>query len=266
MKIFSRIILTITLSLLTVLLVLNITSGKIIDSIIKETWKTIIPSTILDNEYIDSAKEWVEDKLDKEEVTKIKDWIKNIKNSDEITKTKDWINNNEDYQELKKFFSETINDEELSKIKDKVLNSEEYKTLKNSISKDKIEELTNDFLDKQEKKMDFKERLVFRLFRFLANTKMKGLLIILIVLNIILLIINSWSLYKWLKNVFVSLIISGILLYSISLLINKTINSYIKINVSLDIINIPAVIMLISGFVLLFLYTLIIRMIKANSK
>ena len=203
----NNIFLTITLSLLIVLLVLNLTAKKAVNEVITKNWQAL-------------------------------------------------ISNNSD-KEKNGFFDKFFNSEEMAKSKEKFMEATHYDELGEVMGdwtgmQDVFDQYFNTFLEEQEKKLSPEQQNMIKVAKFVTKDGVKKYLMIFIAFNILLLVASTWSLYKWIKNVSISLILSGVSLMGLCEWIKNLINSVISsIEVNLHMITTPAIILITVGVLLL---------------
>lgn len=225
MKIIRLITLTITLTLLIIVLVLNVTSKAVTNEIITEIWNEIIPQ-----ETVEKVKD-----------NKVSKWFKDLSENDDV----------------QNFLDKYLNSDEVNKIKDKVTETKEQ-------IQEELSKTVDNFIKEQEEKLSPSQKFVLNTYRFITNAKLKGLIIIAIIINLILIAIVEKSLFKWIKNLSCSLVLSGILIILLAGWIKNTIRSVIKISITLGVLTRPGFILLISGIIIMFIYFVVSRIIKAN--
>ena len=225
MRMIRLITLTITLTLLIIVLVLNITSKAVTNEIITEIWNEIIPQ---------------------ETVEKVKD-----------NKVSKWFKDLSENEEVENFFDKYLNSDEVNKIKDQF--SETKEQIQEELSK-----TVENFIKEQEEKLSPSQKFALNTYRFITNAKLKGLIIIAIIINLILIALVEKSFFKWIKNLSCSLVLSGILIILLAGWIKNTIRSVINISIRLGVLTRPGFILLISGIIIMFIYFTVSRIIKAN--
>lgn len=225
MKPVRIVFLTITLTLLIIALVFNMTSNKITNEIVNGIIESIIP---------------------KETTEKVKD--------NKITK---WFNNLKENEDVQNFIDQYIGSDTISKAKDKI--NEVTEEVKKG-----IEETVDEFIKEQEDKLNPGQKIALNIFRFLTDAKLKGILMILIGLNILLIALVEASIYKWIKSACWAMALSGVSILLLVEWIKNSIYSLIKLKVTFPFVTTPAIILLISGIVIRCIYLVISMIIKAN--
>ena len=222
-KLFRVIPLTITLTLLIVSLVLNMTSKTIIQEIKEETWKAIIPESV------------------RNKTEETGDWFQNIMNNESV---KGFINQYIDTDKIK----ETIDD------------------VKENATKE-VEKAFDEFVEEQEEKLSPKQKFALNTYRFITNAKLKGILMILIGVNIVLIALALWSPIKWIKPTSWAMALSGLSILLLTEWLRKTIESLIHVTtITYHALIQPGLILLIGGIVIRFIYFVVACIIKANKK
>ena len=222
-KLFRVIPLTITLTLLIIALVFNLTSKTIMQEIKDETWKAIVPESLQKSD------------------EKGSNWFQDIMNNESV---KGFIDQYIDTDKIK----ETIND-----VKE--------------TAAEEIEKAVDEFIEEQEKKLSPGQRFALNMYRFITNAKMKGILMILIGINILLMALALWSFVKWIKPTSWALALSGLSILLLTEWLRNTIESLIHVTtITYRALTLPGIILLISGIVIRFIYFVIASIIKANKK
>ena len=223
-KIIRLIFLTITLTLLIIFLVLNLTSKQVTSEIMTEIWNSIIPQETVDN---------IKD-------NKITNWFNDLKNNEKVQNFMD------------KYLSEDIN-----KVKDKVNEVTDK-------AKKEVDKAVDEFLKEQEEKLSPSQKFALQVYRLVTDAKSKGVLMVLIVINILLIALAAKSIYKWICPTSISVALSGLSLLLLTEWVKTKIYSLIKINVTLSVLNKPAYILLISGVVVFFIYLVLTKILNVN--
>ncbi len=226
-KIIKLITLTITLTLLIIILILNITSKAVTNEIITGIWNKIIPQ-----ETVEKAKD-----------NKVTNWFKDLSNNEEV----------------QSFIDKYIDSEEVNKIKDKINDTKEQ-------VQEELSKKMNDFIKEQEEKLSPSQKFALNTYRFITNAKLKGIIIIAIIINLLLIAITKLSLYKWIKNLSYSLILSGLGIIFLAAWLKSKIYYIIKVSVNLGVLSRPGYILLISGIIIIFIYFVTSIIIKSNKK
>ncbi len=207
LKKINNIILTITLSILIVFLVLNMTAKQAVEEVITKNWQAL-------------------------------------------------ITNNSD-KEKNGFFDKLFNNEEMLKSKEKFMEATHYDELGEVMGdwtgmQDVFDNFFDTILEEQEKQLSPEQQNMIRITKFVTKANAKKYLIIFIVFNILILAASTWSLYKWIKNVSISLILSGVALMGLCEWIKNLINSVISsVEINLHMITTPAIILITVGILLL---------------
>ena len=227
MKPVRIVFLTITLTLLIIALVFNMTSNKITNEIVNGIIESIIP---------------------KEATEKVKD--------NKITK---WFNDLKENEEFQNFLDQYIGSDTISKAKDKI--NEVTEEVKKG-----IEETVDEFIKEQEDKLNPGQKIALNIFRFLTDAKLKGILMILIGLNILLIALVEVSIYKWIKSACWAMALSGVSILLLKEWIKSSIYNIIKLTLTLRALTDPAIVLLISGIIIRGIYLIISMIIKANKR
>ena len=222
-KLFKVIPLTITLSLLIIALLLNITAKQVTDEITGEIWKAIIPQSLI------------------EQKDKTSSWFQDIMNNENV----------------KGFIDKYIDSEEVNKVKDKINETKEK-------AEQEVEKYVDEFIKEQEEKLSPEQRFALNTYRFITNAKLKGILIIAIIINILLIAFTEWSLFKWIKSASWAMAISGVAVLLFTEWLKSSIESLIHITVTLKMLTLPSVGLLLGGVIIRFIYFVIATIIKAN--
>lgn len=225
MKPVRIVFLTITLTLLIIALVFNMTSNKITNEIVNGIIESIIP---------------------KETTEKVKD-----------NKITNWFNDLKENEDVQNFIDQYIGSDTISKAKDKI--NEVTEEVKKG-----IEETVDEFIKEQEDKLNPGQKIALNIFRFLTDAKLKGILMILIGLNILLIALVEASIFKWIKSTCWAMALSGVSILLLVEWIKNSIYSLIKLKVTFPFVTTPAIILLISGIVIRCIYLIISMIIKAN--
>lgn len=222
-KIFRLIPLTITLSLLIIALLLNITSKQVTDEITGEIWKAIIPQSLV------------------EQKDKTSSWFQDIVNNENV----------------KGFIDKYIDTEDMNKLKDKINETKER-------AQQEIETYVDEFIEEQEEKLSPGQKTALNVYRFITNAKLKGILIIAIIVNILLIAFTEFSLFKWIKSASWAMAISGLSVLLFTEWLKSSINSWIHITITLKMLMIPSIALLVGGIIIRFIYFVVATIIKAN--
>lgn len=227
MKPIRIIFLTITLTLLIIALVFNLTSKSITSEIVNGIIESIIP----------------------------KETSEKVKNNS-ITK---WFNDLKDNEDVQNFIDQYIGSDTISKAKEKI--NEVTEEVKKS-----VEETVDEFIKEQEEKLPTSQKIALNIFRFLTNAKLKGILLILIGVNVLLIALVEKSVFKWIKSAAWALSLSGISIILLTEWIKNSIYNIIKLTLTFSVLTKPAIILLISGIIIRFVYLIISVIIKANKE
>ena len=152
MKIIRLITLTITLTLLIIILILNLTSKAVTKEIITEIWNEIIP----------------QEKVEKAKDNKVSKWFKDLSENDDV----------------QNFLDKYLNSDEVNKIKDKVTETKEQ-------IQEELSNKVNEFIKEQEEKLSPSQKFALNTYRFITNAKLKGIIIIAIIINLLLIAITK---------------------------------------------------------------------------
>lgn len=222
-KLFKVIPLTITLSLLIIALLLNVTSKQVTEEITGKIWEAIIPQSLVDQK----------------------------------EKTSNWFQGIMDNDNVKGFVDKYLDSEEINKIKDKVNDTKEKAT-------QEIGKYVDDFMKEQEEKLSPEQKIMLNIYRFITNAKLKGILIIAIIINILLIAFAEWSLFKWIKSASWSMALAGLAVLLFTEWLKNSITKWIPITLELKMLVYPAIILLIGGIIIRFIYFIIALILKAN--
>lgn len=220
-KLFRVIPLTITLTLLIISLVLNLTSKTVIEEIKEETWKAIIPEKI------------------RNQSEEAGNWFQDIMKSDKV----------------KEFLDQYI---DTDKIKDKIDKTKE------NVEKE-VEKAFDEFVEEQEEKLNPKQKFALNTYRFITNAKMKGILMILIGVNILFIALALWSPVKWIKPTSWACALSGLSILLLTEWLRNTIESLIHVTtITYKALIQPGIVLLVGGIIIRFIYFVMASIIKAN--
>ena len=171
-----------------------------------------------------------------------------------------WLKEHASSDKIKNFFNQYIDEDLVDKVKDKMKKSTES-------MKKEIENITEEFIKEQEEKLSPKQKLCLNIYRFITNAKLKGILIIAIFINIILLCLTQKSIWKWIRFAGYACIISGDLL----ILLVEWVKNYFTTTFQIETITLysvfqPAFFLLIGGIAGCFIYLIISKIVKMNQK
>lgn len=234
-KIVDSISLIISLAVIIILLVLNLTAKQALNEIVVEAWKSIIPESIT------------------EKIEQGSNWLEKITNNETL---KEYIGE-DTIENIKKGLKENTSDEESTGGL-----AEQWNSTKEELSK-----YVDEYLQKQEQYLNPEQQMLINFVRLITTTKMKTILLIAMGIVILLMMINQKSIYKWIKNAAWSFILSGVGLFGICFYVKKVILSVINsANITLRVIQTPAFYLILAGIVVRFIYAVFEIIIKINKK
>lgn len=270
MKIFTRGILTIWITILLIVfgLVINIKSFvvNIADGVIKNELKTNIVEVIENYPNYEIPKESIkeiEKQIDnnqtiKEIINKYYDKVIDVLSSNNSVE----INIKEDMKYL------LDNSEEILKDYGVTLSSEEKDALLSIVASDEINTIVNDSVNEVKNNLSSDLKMAIDIYNFITSTIFKIILIVLVAIALLLISLLYKNYYGWLFNFGVSAIIVGVFYGMIApLIFNQTIANLIsenKIIISLTTLNIYGYILLSLGIISIIIKILIVK--KATTK
>jgi len=182
--------------------------------------------------FMDTVMEEVDDK--NIDVNKIDDY-------DLEGKTIDFINNNRDSFEK---YGIDVDDQKIQEFSSKIKDSNISESVKKMVNNTKNE-------------MPPGVQKIIKVYKIITSTSLKNILIISIIVNSLLIIILSFSLYKWMKPISVSMIFGGLIPIGISYITDKLTSSFFEFNIDINpIIKVSGIVTII-GIVLLIVYFVI---------
>ena len=253
----GEIILTIGLTICVTFLIINITIKDVVGSIFQESWKTItskIPFHEGNNEYVEKAKDFIgslfndEEDLDEEEEEEL--------DSEDDTTTSEKIYNfiNSNKEKITEITGIEVPDDVMEEVSDMI----EKKDFSSVI--EKIEKY-------QEDKMTPEQKRALKIIRFFSNDFLKKILIILIIIHLIGIALLQFSLYKWIKNLSLAMMVSGglvaLIAYSLKLFV---ISIFSGISMNINPMIKPSIICIVSSIVLLIIYIILHNIFKPKKK
>lgn len=275
MKIIKKIIRLILTFNLTILISLLILSLTIKDALINEILYEGFKSTITSKNYSDGNVQTLDDIITEDGVITDNEFVNEILESPEI---KDLVNRYLDKM-INILADDNISVDELNEfdLEQDMINY--IKENKEVLSEKTGIEITDEMIEKASKKIDErdtkkvvkqtientrrnltpKEKNLIKLYLFLISLKLKIYVIIGIIINLVLIAILKSSLYKWLKNLSESMVLSGIGTIIIKLSLEHFLYNIIRTNktIKLTNINILSITVLISGIVIYIIYKII---------
>ena len=266
-KIFTG-LLTIILIDLIVLLVLNM---SLKDFIVKEI---IINSIVTNNELISvdnsnienpiiTNNEVIKEVLQDEQIQEdlgdfLDDFIKNLSDDDiESLSTEEmqeeiitYVKEHKD--ELSEKTGVEITDEMIDKSNEMLEDVDTEKALKQEINNYK-------------KNLTKEEKFAIKVFDFVNSVKLRMILIISIILDIILIAIIQRSTYKWIKNLSYSMTIAGLSIIVLAMSLRYVISTMTMVVINIKSITTLGIILLAFGIIIQIVYRLMIKYyIKEN--
>ena len=250
-KIFGTIVLTITLSLLIVLLALNITLKQMINGIVSSSWKTLINvSEKKEGNFKDFIDEYVSEDIDTSEIGDL--WNSFVGEDGEISSSKidDIINTNK--EKIKEMTGIDISGDMIEDVEEAIKNKD-------------LNKVIEAVMDSQEQRLSPSQRFWLNVAKWLITARMRGILIVCIIINIILLALVQFSFYKWIKPFAWASVISGGLLLAIGYGVQSFLDSIKYVTVSMGSTIHIGILLLIGGIVLRIGY-LVVGIILGNMK
>ena len=224
---------TITLAILMILLVFSLFSKKALDEAMTETINSIIPDISL-NEKDSNSNSWFQDIFENEEV--------------------------------KEFMKDYETSEEFEKIKEKWNETKESSKEKFESAKKEYEEMFNQLIEEQEQYLSPEQQMLINIVKAITNVKIKWLLFVLIVINLVIIAFTEKSFHKWIKSLAWALFLSGIGVIVICYFVKKYLLSFITTTITLKALIDPAIMMIVAGVIIRILYLIAEIIIKINKK
>ena len=266
-KIFTG-LLTIILIDLIVLLVLNmslkdfIVKEIIINSIVTNNELISIDNSNIENPIITNnevIKEVLQDEQIQEDLGDfLDDFIKNLSDDDiESLSTEEmqeeiitYVKEHKD--ELSEKTGVEITDEMIDKSNEMLEDVDTEKALKQEINNYK-------------KNLTKEEKFAIKVFDFVNSVKLRMILIISIILDIILIAIIQRSTYKWIKNLSYSMTIAGLSIIVLAMSLRYVISTMTMVVINIKSITTLGIILLAFGIIIQIVYRLMIKYyIKEN--
>lgn len=252
-RIVGTILLTIPLTILITLLALNLILKDMMGDIIGSTWKSFIPSiSYKEGNFFDQFKEYVNEAFEDEEVEEIFGQLQ-----EEF---------GEDGNTIQEFIDQ--NKSKIEEITGLDLNTETIESIKKAIEEKNYGELFEQIIETQEQKLTPGQKFALKCLKFIVTARTRGILIVCIIINIILIALVQFSLYKWIKALAWATAISGGLLFGFSYGFSAFLEK-MGMTISIEPIMKPAIIMIIVGIVVRILYLvigIILKNLKDNKK
>ena len=266
-KIFTG-LLTIILIDLIVLLVLNmslkdfIVKEIIINSIVTNNELISIDNSNIENPIITNnevIKEVLQDEQIQEDLSGfIDDFIKNLSDDDLETLSTEEMQEEiityvkEHKDELSEKTGVEITDEMIDKSNEMLEDVDTEKALKQEINNYK-------------KNLTKEEKFAIKVFDFVNSVKLRMILIISIILDIILIAIIQRSTYKWIKNLSYSMTIAGLSIIVLAMSLRYVISTMTMVVINIKSITTLGIILLAFGIIIQIVYRLMIKYyIKEN--
>lgn len=259
-----------TLWLISLIFLVGLTLN--IKSIVLESTDIIIKDEITES-LIDLIENEVD--VDKEKIKKeINETLKENKNIRNLTETVydkflDTINGktNQTKIDLTKELDSLINEGEIILNKYGITITEESKEeIKTIINSDEMQKFFNETLDEINEEMTEETKNNIKIFTYVTSTSFKLLITIFIIIAIVLIGILKKSYYKWLSNLGISLITTGIIFALLSTLILSIITEEIPgINPSFGI-NTFIITTIIMGIIMIITNIILTKYLKNNEE
>ncbi|MBQ3307738.1 MAG: hypothetical protein IJG68_06085 [Bacilli bacterium] len=252
----GEIILTIGLIICMTFLIINITIKDVVGSIFQESWKTItskIPFKEGNNEYVEKAKDFIGNLFHDEEVE--------IEEEDELDSEDDTSTS----QKIFNFISN--NKEKISEITGIEVPDDVMEEVSDMIEKKDFSSVIEKIEKYQEDKMTPEQKRALKIIRFFSNDFLKKILIILIILHLIGIALLQFSLYKWIRNLSLAMMISGglvaLIAYSLKLFV---LSVFSGISMNINPMLKPSIICIVASIVLLIIYIILRIILKPKKK
>ena len=201
----------------------NIVQDKILNEAVKES---VIPAIIDTSELNTEQKSKMSEILNDDQVNEvINEFVEDVMNTmvdEDTTIDQSTIDKIFDYfvenkEKIESVTGQEINTEDIEKVRE----SEEYKSFGETLSKS-IEE-TSDSLSNTEVK-------ALKLYLFIISNEFKYILIGLCILDLLLIMLVQWSLYKWIGTLGGAILGSGITILVFYVIINYIVDEYLAQN------------------------------------
>ena len=201
----------------------NIVQDKILNEAVKES---VIPAITDTSELNTEQKSKMSEILNDDQVNEvINEFVEDVMNTmvdEDTTIDQSTIDKIFDYfvenkEKIESVTGQEINTEDIEKVRE----SEEYKSFGETLSKS-IEE-TSDSLSNTEVK-------ALKLYLFIISNEFKYILIGLCILDLLLIMLVQWSLYKWIGTLGGAILGSGITILVFYVIINYIVDEYLAQN------------------------------------
>lgn len=262
MEILKKILvalLSIILVNLIVLLIINCTIKKtIINDIVLETIKNNSTNILMTNpkdkdESVLSNNDIVQEVIQSQEINELLNeyldemlsTLSDEKDIEELDTQKiqediiDYIKNNK--EQLSEKIGVEITDEMIENAKD-------YSTEQDTSSAIK------QYINNQKNNMSDQEKNILKMYKVIASTKLRIVIIISIIITIILIALIQKSLTNWIKNTSIALVISGLSAIIMSLILKLLIEGIMKTAIRTSTMMTIGIIVLIFGIIMYILY------------
>lgn len=250
MKTFKNILIGLFTLILINLICLLILSFNINNLLVNGVVKEVIKTTItIDNT---TNNEKVNELLNSPETEElINKYLDQIINS--VTDDKEI-----DEEEVKKDIIKYLRDnkEKLSEIAGKEINDTDIDNIEKELENSHI----NENINNSSKIIPKTSKKVLKGYKSFISPKIQFILLILIIIDIVIIALLEWSIYKWIKTLSKSMITSGFLITLMSLIVMTiiTVLSPIKI-FKINSLLISGIIVLVIGIIILVLYNLLTK-------
>ena len=164
-------------------------------------------------------------------------------------KTIDFINNNKDTLDQ---MGINIDENTISEFSSKIKNQ-------------KISENVKDMITKTKESLPPEAQKALKIYEIITSTGIRNLLIIGIIIDVILIIVISFSFYKWIKNIAFAMIYGGVIPMGLAYAIKKIVYSRLNFDIDIKPMLKNSSYVVAGGVILLIVY-IIIRIIVKRSE
>lgn len=271
-------ILTITLTvLITMLLMVCTIKSTIIDGILYENFKSMVfqkqyneantLDDIITEDGVITNNEFVNEILDSKEIRDLVNsyldkMITAMASDDTSLDELDEINIEQDMVNYLKENKSILSEKTGVEITDEMIDSASEKM--NWVDTKKI---INQTISNAKNNMSEEEKLILKVYQFLTSEKLKTIIFIGILVNTLLIAIVQMSLYKWIKNLSISMILGGVGVFGVSIITKKLIETVLPYaNIETTSMRNISIATLVLGIVINIIYLIITKLLKKGDK
>ena len=215
----------------------NIENNENLKNVDKEALQEILKSKEVEelmNKYIDITMNSLTSDKELEDLNMEKDIFDYIKNNKE---------------KLEKAIGENISNEMIEQVEEQMKSKELTKSYKEAIENEK-------------RNMDPTFKKILNSFTFFTSKKFRLYCLIAIILNLLLIILLQFSLYKWMRVLGTSMIVSGSGLTIIGLVVSFVIKKLTTFNLNLIDLIISGCVLIIIGIIFIIIFKIISKLLS----